>query len=258
MGLRRRMAALAGSIIGAVMLASAASAQDPVPPLPPPRPDRPAEPLPPPRPERPAEPQTEQRAEEVPRNETPLDQTAEADKGAKDACLQRLTQLGVRFESRPPVRENSCGIENPVLVSAIPNGISVVPASLMGCPMAESIARWMGEAVAPEAERQFQSAPTKLLIGTSYQCRDQRSGAKLSEHAFGNGLDVMGFEFGKRAPLAIGSHQENSPEATFQAAIRKAACPIFNTVLGPGSDADHGDHLHLDLRQRKRDYRICQ
>jgi hypothetical protein len=69
---------------------------------------------------------------------------------------------------------------------------------------------------------------------------------------------VMGFEFAKRSPLTIGSHTEGSPEATFQEAVRKAACPIFNTVLGPGSDAAHGDHLHLDLRQRKGDYRICQ
>lgn len=248
MGLRCRRRGRGGSIIGVIlMLASAALAQDPEPPLPPPRPDRPAEPQP-----------AEHRAEKVPRNETPLGQKADLGSEDADACLQRLTQLGLRFESRPPVKENSCQIENPVLVSALPNGVAVVPASLMACPVAESTARWMSESVAPEAQRQFQSAPTKLLIGTSYQCRDQRNGEKLSEHAFGNGLDVMGFEFAKREPLTISSRTEGSPEATFQAAIRKAACPIFNTVLGPGSDAAHGDHLHLDLRQRKGDYRICQ
>src|SRR3712207_7448047 len=61
---------------------------------------------------------------------------------------------------------------------------------------------------------------------------------------------------------------ENSPEASFQSAIQKAACPIFNTVLGPGSDAAHGDHLHLDLRERRseehtselqsRQYLVCR
>lgn len=258
MDLGCRMAGQMGSILGAMLvLASAALAQDPAPPLPPPRPDRPTEPLPPPRPVGRVEPEPEHRAEQVPRNETPLTQKAELDSEAKE-CLQRLTQLGLHFESRPPVRENSCGIENPVLVSALPNGVTVVPASLMACPVAESISRWMSEVVVPEAERQFQSAPTKLLIGTSYQCRDQRNGQKLSEHAFGNGLDIMGFEFAGRSPLTIGSQTEGSSEATFQEAIRKAACPIFNTVLGPGSDAAHGDHLHLDLRERKGDYRICQ
>jgi hypothetical protein len=246
MGLRRHIGGHVSSLIGVMlMLASAALAQDSAPPLPPPRPDRPAEPQP------------EWRAEKVPRNETPLEK-ADLGGDAKDACLQRLAQLGLRFESRPPVKENSCGIEDPVLVSALPDGVAVIPVSLMACPVAESITRWMSEAVAPEAQRQFQSTPTKLLIGTSYQCRDQRNGQKPSEHAFGNGLDVMGFEFAKRSPLAIGSHTEGSPEATFQEAVRKAACPVFNTVLGPGSDADHGDHLHLDLRQRKGDYRICQ
>ncbi|UVF17726.1 extensin family protein [Microvirga terrae] len=257
MGLRGRMMGRLASVIGLTVLASAAAAQDLAPPLPPPRPAQSAEPLPPPRPAGPAAAEPEQRAEKVPRNETPL-QKADLDGVSDDGCVQRLTQLGLRFEKRPPVKENTCAIDDPVLVSALPGGITVVPASLMNCPVAESISRWMSEVVAPEAERRFQSAPTKLLIGTSYQCRDQRNGQKLSEHAFGNGLDVMGFEFAKRPALTIGSQMEGSSEATFQENVRKAACPIFNTVLGPGSDADHGDHLHLDLRQRKGDYRICQ
>jgi hypothetical protein len=29
-------------------------------------------------------------------------------------------------------------------------------------------------------------------------------------------------------------------------------------VLGPGSDWYHEDHIHLDLAQRRNDYRICQ
>ncbi|MBM1172724.1 extensin-like domain-containing protein [Microvirga arabica] len=238
-------------LIGAVMalwpvLAPAAWAQAPTAPLPPPRPDRPEMPA------------SEPRSENPPPADTPVEKTASDDNSAHSACLDRLTKLGLRFEKRPRVEEGRCSVENPVLLSSLPGGVEVAPASLMACPVAQSLARWMSEVVAPEAERQFQSAPTKLLIGTSYQCRDQRNGAKLSEHALGNGVDIMGFEFAKRSPLAIASQSENSPEATFQSAIQKAACPIFNTVLGPGSDAAHGDHLHLDLRQRKGDYRICQ
>lgn len=41
-------------------------------------------------------------------------------------------------------------------------------------------------------------------------------------------------------------------------AIKKGACNRFTTVLGPGSDSSHKDHLHLDMRQRPRGYRICQ
>jgi len=233
---------MGGIMLLALMLAPVAWAQDPMPPLPPPRPDRPAK----------AE------SERPSPNEAPIERKAAEGEGVDTACRDRIAKMGVRFESRPPVQEKSCSIEDPVLVSALSDSVEVTPASLMACPVAESLARWMSEVVAPEAERQLQSAPTKLVIGTSYQCRDQRNVEKLSEHAFGNGVDVMGFEFVKRSPLTIAQQPENSPEANFQSTVQKAACPIFNTVLGPGSDADHGDHLHLDLRQRKGDYRICQ
>jgi hypothetical protein len=233
-----------GCLLGALAAAGmvmAAAAQE-TPPLPPPRPDRPAAPPP----------------ESLDGKEQPGAAAVEKAPEVDAACIERITKLGLRFESRPPVQEGACSVQTPVLVSALPEGVSVTPASLMTCPLAESLARWMKEAVRPEADRHLQNPPTRLLIGTSYQCRDQRSGAKLSEHAFGNGVDVMGFEFAKRPPLAIAAHAEGSPEAAFQLAVQKAACPIFTTVLGPGSDDAHGDHLHLDMRARKGDYRICQ
>lgn len=242
-----RRARLIGLLaIWALAHASFAWSQNAMPPLPPPRPDRPAPPPSEAPEQKPAAPEGQ------PEEKSPALESAEA------ACRERLTQLGLRFESRPPVQENSCRVDNAVLVTGLPGGIEVSPGSLMRCSFAEGLARWVGEVVVREADRHFKSAPKKLLIGTSYQCRDQRSGSKLSEHAFGNGVDVMGFEFDKRGPLTIDSHAEGSPEAQFQDTIRKDACPIFTTVLGPGSDAAHGDHLHLDMRERKGDYRICQ
>ncbi len=209
--------------------------------------------LPPPRPDRPAPPAGEQ-DQKAGGGEQQTVPVAEAD----EACLERLGKLGVTFEKRPAVQENSCRISSPVSVSALPNGVEVAPASLMECSYAEDLARWVAEVVVPRAREHLQSVPTKLLIGTAYQCRDQRAGSKLSEHAFGNSVDVMGFEFDRHPPLTIGFQTEGSPEATFQSAIQKEACTIFTTVLGPGADDDHGDHLHLDARARKGDYRICQ
>jgi hypothetical protein len=225
--------------------AHAAEAHEATPPFPPPRPDRPASQPP--------------EAPEATKPDAAVSEKKASESDPEDAaCLERITRLGLRFEIRPAVQEGACSVKNPVLVSALPNGIEVSPASLMACSFAEGLVRWTNDVVRAEAERHFQSEPTKLLIGTSYQCRDQRSGAKLSEHAFGNGVDVMGFAFAKRDPLTIGKPAEGTPEAAFQAAVRTGACPIFSTVLGPGSDADHGDHLHLDMRARKGDYRICQ
>ena len=35
-------------------------------------------------------------------------------------------------------------------------------------------------------------------------------------------------------------------------------CARFSTVLGPGSDGYHEDHIHLDLMERRNNYKICQ
>jgi hypothetical protein len=42
--------------------------------------------------------------------------------------------------------------------------------------------------------------------------------------------------------------------------VQTAACGWFTTVLGPGSDEAHADHLHVDMAPHGTSdrYRICQ
>jgi hypothetical protein len=40
--------------------------------------------------------------------------------------------------------------------------------------------------------------------------------------------------------------------------IRASACARFSTVLGPGSDGYHEEHIHLDLAERHNNYKVCQ
>jgi hypothetical protein len=49
-------------------------------------------------------------------------------------------------------------------------------------------------------------------------------------------------------------------ERTFLRAVHSGGCDIFTTVLGPGYDANHRDHFHLDLARHGRDGegRICK
>jgi hypothetical protein len=174
------------------------------------------------------------------------------------ACPKTLTVLGVRFERRDTIREDECVMEDAVVVSGLPGDLVLEPPATLTCSMAEALARWSVEVLATEAERRLEARPAALLIGTSYQCRNQRSGSKLSEHAFGNAVDLMGVRLAGRAPLTVGTVTPGSPEAAFETAIREGACRYFTTVLGPGSDEAHKDHLHLDLRGRKGGYRLCQ
>ncbi len=40
--------------------------------------------------------------------------------------------------------------------------------------------------------------------------------------------------------------------------VLHSVCARFVTVLGPGSDWYHEDHIHLDLMEQHNKYRICQ
>ena len=51
---------------------------------------------------------------------------------------------------------------------------------------------------------------------------------------------------------------DKSNDPAVAAALKDSACARFSTVLGPGSDGYHEDHVHLDLAQRHNGYKICQ
>jgi len=176
------------------------------------------------------------------------------------SCAARLAELGIKAEPVPELRNGACGAKSPLKLLQLPQGVDVAPPAIVTCAAAEAFVKWMQEGVAAEAERHLAARLRRILIGTSYECRsrNRQAGSKLSEHAFANALDVMGFEFEKRRPIPIVSRPDESPEAMFLAAVRAQACEHFTTVLGPGSDAAHADHLHLDMRERKRGAKLCQ
>jgi hypothetical protein len=47
-------------------------------------------------------------------------------------------------------------------------------------------------------------------------------------------------------------------EGAFQRTVTAGACLHFRTVLAPGSDPTHQDHLHLDILERDSGYRYCR
>ena len=80
-------------------------------------------------------------------------------------------------------------------------------------------------------------------------------GAKLSEHATGNAIDLdeLTLTNGKNLVLT-----DTSVDNGLRAELARSACQWFTTVLGPGSDEYHENNIHLDLLQRRGGYRICQ
>ena len=188
----------------------------------------------------------------------------ELDDTAYEACLIRLTAAGVAYEAATPIvpdTDRDCGILRPLKVSAI-GSVAIEPPAILRCPTAEALATWTADFVLPASARLAErGALATIENGSGYICR-RRNGSpdgKLSEHAFGNAFDVMGFGFADGTRIAIEPREaEGSMEEAFQDAVRASACLEFSTVLGPGSNEFHDDHLHLDIVARSSGYRLCE
>lgn len=198
----------------------------------------------PPKPQKPPDP----RSAETP---SPLMPPAEI------ACRQRLRTLGVDFETRPAEKdETGCSMPYPISVRTLGKGVALEPEALMNCAMAEAAARFVADVVTPIAKREFGAGLKSISQASAYVCRPRNGTTKLSEHAFGNALDIARFNLsdGKSVDVILRPEER---EARFLGAVRKAACGPFKTVLGPGNP-DHDAHFHLDLAPRRHGGTVCE
>ncbi len=185
------------------------------------------------------------------------------DEAAQLACERQLNAMGVTFEKRPPISDgNGCLVPAPLEVSSLGASVSLKPPAILNCSVTLAVANWVKNVVQPFAEKSFPGKKLSAIRQASgYVCRPRNNAesSKLSEHATANAIDIAGFEFDDKSFHDVKIRQRTgSLEEAFQKAVRFSACLDFTTVLGPLSDANHSDHLHFDLAQRRGGYRLCQ
>ena len=184
------------------------------------------------------------------------------DASDRAACLADLSALGMEFEEADPVidaGDADCGVLHPVTVSQVAPGVTVAPGLTLRCPAARAMGMWVRDFVLPAAGRLDRGALTGIATGPGYVCRDRVGSSGLSEHAVGNAVDILGFSFADGGTIPVQPREaEGSHEEAFQDAVRASACLDFTTVLGPGSNASHDDHLHLDVKERNGGWRLCE
>jgi hypothetical protein len=139
--------------------------------------------------------------------------------------------------------------------------VAVKPAATLACPIVSALDRWLSESVQPAAQRWFGSRVVEIKQISAYSCRGMNGNpnAHISEHAFGNALDIAAFTLadGRRVSVKDGWH--GLPEEQgFLRDVQGAACQQFNTVLAPGSNVYHYDHIHVDLMRRATRRVICE
>lgn len=189
--------------------------------------------------------------------------------GHDEACLARLKAAGVTFENaaQHAAANPACVIDTPVRLMAVPvasrlgASVRLPEEPMLACRFAERLAHFLGDLAAPVLAGRLSFELKAVRTGPGYECRNRNRAAtgRLSAHALGIAVDVAAFELSNGKALPIKPDGDARGEAAV-AAIRTAACGWFTTVLGPGSDPAHTDHMHLDILTHGSSdrYRICQ
>lgn len=177
------------------------------------------------------------------------------------ACRQALTDAIAIAPSIPDIHgAGGCGGEDLVRLEAVvlpdKRQVSVKPAAILRCAMAVQIADWVRTDIAPLAAS-LGSTISDLDNFDSFECRGRNRivGARLSEHGRANALDVRAFRLADGRSISL---TDRTVPRDLRDTVLRSVCARFSTVLGPGSDWYHEDHIHLDLSERRNDYRICQ
>ena len=197
--------------------------------------------------------------------QTPAEPEKPAEQAASppppSACRLALTDVIAIAPSIPDIKgPGECGGGDLVRLEAVvlpdKRRVSVKPAAILRCTMATAIADWIRSDIAPLAAG-VGSVISDLDNFDSFDCRGRNGivGAQLSEHGRANALDVRALKLTNGQSI---SFTDRTVSRELRESVLHSACARFPTVLGPGSDGYHEDHIHLDLMERHNNYRICQ
>ncbi|MFO1108014.1 MAG: extensin family protein [Bradyrhizobium sp.] len=177
------------------------------------------------------------------------------------ACRLALTEEIAIAPSIPDIKgPGGCGGEDLVRLEAIvlpdKRKVAVKPAAILRCKMASVLADWIRSDIVPIAAR-LGSTVSDLDNFDSFECRGRNRvvGAQLSEHGRANALDVRAIKLADGKSIYL---TDRTVAREVRESVLQSVCARFSTVLGPGSDWYHEDHIHLDVAERRNNYRICQ
>jgi len=174
-------------------------------------------------------------------------------------CAADPSSYGVGEQLTPFDEGNGCGIPNPWRMISL-SGVQLSKPATLNCGEVAAVNDWLNTTVQPAAARNFGEHVVGIDVAASYSCRarDNKRGARMSEHGFGNAIDISGFTLadGRKVTVEHGWSGRRD-ERAFLRTVRKDACGEFTTVLGPGSDRYHYNHFHLDRAVRKNASTYC-
>lgn len=210
-------------------------------------------------PEKPSPPQTEP---EQPQPSKPV-----PDERVYQVACPALISGDVEGKLLSPIEDGAqCGLHSPLSLTAIGKDqpLKLANPVTTNCAMAVTLAQWSNDVKNAVHDIYGKDISiTQIGTGSDYQCRkvNGASTGRVSEHAFGNALDIMAFTFsdGSKTELESGWNGADKEKA-FWRAVHSASCKLFMTVIGPDGDAAHRTNMHLDqgCHGKSCTARICQ
>lgn len=154
----------------------------------------------------------------------------------------------IKGRTIPPIRAKlkGCGLQDGVEITSV-SGVALSTPVVTDCATAGSLKAWVEGAVVPAVGRKG-GGVEQLTVAASYVCRprNNQKGNRISEHGKGRAMDISAIVLADGSAISVERDWGKGRPGKILKAIRAAACGPFNTVLGPGSDRFHRDHLHLD------------
>lgn len=149
----------------------------------------------------------------------------------------------------------ACGIPEAVRITAV-SGMALSRPSRMDCTTARALDDWVRTGVIPIIGGRGGGA-VQLQVAAGYACRTRNSqrGARVSEHGKGRAIDISGIRLANGETISVLNDWNKGADGRMLAALWRAACGPFGTVLGPNADRFHRDHFHFDTaRYRSGSY----
>lgn len=181
-------------------------------------------------------------------------------------CADELTKAGVTFRAAEmPLRQNregtfTCGANDAVVYQKGPSGLSISPPALMTCRMALAFVRLEG-LMQEVATRELGTTIAKVHQVGTYSCRKMVRFDFVSEHSYGNAIDIGSFTLTDGRSVSVVRHfgkldaDPSDARGRFLRELGNAAFDrdVVSVSLGPYWDTLHEDHFHFDMARYRVD-----
>ncbi len=154
----------------------------------------------------------------------------------------------------PPVpgKLRGCGISKGAIKLYEVDGVKLSTPAVMTCDTAKALEKWVDKGL-KKSVRSFGGGAREIKVAAGYSCRtrNNRPGAKISEHGKGKAIDISAITLKNGESISVLKDWNNGKKGRILKKMHKQACGPFGTVLGPNADRYHKDHFHFDTAKHR-------